>query len=89
MVHECPKKNGIKICSVCAGRGHTWKVCEMGDRPEKHECLNCDRNHTSTAKSLPERKRITNRRNRSKSRNQWNRNRNNRNFQNRNNRSRN
>ena len=70
MVHECPKKNGIKVCSICARRGHTWKVCEMGDRPEKHKCLNYDRNHTSIVKSCPERKRIINRRNRSKSRNQ-------------------
>ena len=88
MVHEYPKKSEIKVCSICAGRGHTWKVCEMGDRPEKHKCLNCNGNHISTAKSCPERKRIINRRNRSKSRNQWNRNGNNRNFHNRNNRSR-
>ena len=50
MVHECLKKNGIKICLIYAGRGHTCKVCEMGDMPEKHKCLNCDGNHTSTAK---------------------------------------
>ena len=36
----------------------------MGDIPEKHKCLNCDGNHTSTAKSCSEKKRITNRRNR-------------------------
>ena len=47
---ECPKKNGIKICSMCAGRGHTWKVCEMSNRSEKHKCLNSDGNHISTAK---------------------------------------
>ena len=29
MTHECPKKNGIKLCSICAGRGHTWKVYEI------------------------------------------------------------
>ena len=40
MAHECPKKNGVKICSICAGRGHSWKVCEMGNRPEKHKCIN-------------------------------------------------
>ena len=33
----------------------------MGDRPEKHKCLNCDGNHTSTEKSCSERKRIINR----------------------------
>ena len=32
MAYEWPKKNGIKICSICAARGHTWKVCEMGNR---------------------------------------------------------
>ena len=32
MAHECPKKNEIKVCSICAGREHTWKMCEMGDR---------------------------------------------------------
>ena len=43
----------------------------MGNRPAKNKCLNCDNgNHTSTAKSYPERKRIINRRNKSKSRNQ-------------------
>ena len=84
MAHECPKKNGIKICSICAGRGHSWKVCEMGNRPEKHRCINCDGNHTATAKSCPDRKRIINRRNRSRSRHQWNRhgNNNNRNYRN-------
>ena len=82
MAHECPKKNGIKICSICAGRGHSWKVCEMGNRPEKHRCINCDGNHTATAKSCPDRKRIINRRNRSRSRHQWNRHGNNRNYRN-------
>ena len=91
MAHECPKKNGIKICSICAERGHAWKVCEMGDRPKKHKCLNCDGNDTTTTKICLERKRLINIRNRNKSRNQWNRNGNNskkRNFQNRNNKSR-
>ena len=63
----------------------------MGNRPEKHRCINCDGNYTATTKSCPDRKRIINRRNRSKSRNQLNRNgndRNNANYQNRNNRSR-
>ena len=53
MAHECPKRNRVKISSICAGRGHSWKVCEMGNRPEKHRCVNCDGNHTATAKSCP------------------------------------
>ena len=47
--HEFPNKN--KICSKYAGRGHACKVCEMGDRPEKHKFLNCDGNYITTAKS--------------------------------------
>ena len=69
MAHECLKKNGIKICSICAGRGHTWKVCEMGDRPKKHKCLNCDGNHTSIPKRNGNNRNFQNRNNRSRSRN--------------------
>ena len=72
--HECPKRLEIKICSICPGKGHSWKNCEHGNNIDKHKCLNCERNHTSTAKSCPELKRIINRRNRSQSRPNQNRN---------------
>ena len=32
----------------------SWKNCEHGNNIDKHKCLNCEGNHTSTAKSCTE-----------------------------------
>ena len=71
--HERPKRLGIKICFIFA-KGHSWKNWEHDNNIDKHKCFNFKGNHTSTAKSCPERKRTINRRNRRHSRHNQNRN---------------
>ena len=51
---ECSKRLRIKICSICAGKEHLWKNCKHDNNIDKHKCLNCEENPTSTVKSCPE-----------------------------------